>query len=77
MYSGEVNRLRGFGLTGGVAIDIGSHVGDTTIAMAMAADRALAFDANPTKIGKGMMALAALNYNVDGNNVGVGNVGRD
>eukprot|EP00035_Acanthoeca_spectabilis_P010642 m.188641 g.188641 ORF g.188641 m.188641 type:complete len:411 (-) comp15087_c0_seq2:77-1309(-) len=71
-FGGEVKRLRRFGLKDGIAIDIGSHVGDSTVALAAAADKALAFDPNPTKIGKGMMTLAALNPSVDGHNVGVG-----
>ena len=47
---GEVDRLREFLQAGDVAIDIGAHIGDTTLPMALAVGQSgsvIAFEANP------------------------------
>jgi FkbM family methyltransferase len=62
LIAGEVNRLRQAGVAdGGVRIDIGAHAGDSTIAMALFANKTIAFDPNPTAIGDALEAVASLN----------------
>lgn len=62
MIASEEQRLRAFGVLkhGGVAIDIGAHVGDSTLPMARLANRTIAFD--PSKMAYPLLRLnAAIN----------------
>ena len=68
----EVARLTRFGVKGGVSIDIGAHMGDTSIPMALVSDRVIAFEPNPM-VYPYTEALADINpaLNIDPWNVGV------
>jgi FkbM family methyltransferase len=68
----EVARLTRFGVKGGVSIDIGAHMGDTSISMALVSDRVIAFEPNPM-VYPYTEALADINpsLNIDSWNFGV------
>ena len=68
----EVKRLRHFGVNGGVSIDIGAHMGDTSASMALVSDRVIAFEPNPL-VFPYTEALANINphLNIDPWNFGV------
>mmetsp|Transcript_2772 Transcript_2772/g.7766 ORF Transcript_2772/g.7766 Transcript_2772/m.7766 type:complete len:374 (-) Transcript_2772:58-1179(-) len=70
----EVARIKRFGILahGGVAIDIGPHVGDSTLPMALFANRTIAFEPNP-EVYQILRANAKLNpdLNIDAHNTGI------
>jgi len=72
--SHEVERLSAIGMlhAGGVAIDIGSHMGDSTIPMSLLANMTVAFEPNPITFAN-MAANAKLNsdLNIHVHNVGI------
>lgn len=76
MITNEERRLRSFGVLrhGGVAVDIGAHMGDSTIPMALLANQTIAFD--PSMLSYPFLSLnAAMNsdLNIQTFNMAVGN----
>lgn len=70
----EVHRLDSIGMLrgGGVAIDIGAHMGDSTLPMALLANRTIAFEPNPL-VYASLTANARLNpaLNIEAHNLGI------
>jgi FkbM family methyltransferase len=71
---GEVGRLKSIGVqhAGGVAIDIGAHMGDSTLPMALLVNETIAFEPNPL-VYQNLAVNARLNpsLNIRTHNVGV------
>lgn len=72
----DMYRLKSYGIDkrirGGVAVDIGAHIGDSTIPMALLVNHTIAFDPS-VSVYKSLQATAALNanLNIDTYNLGI------
>eukprot|EP01041_Mallomonas_annulata_P008222 gene8222-16904_t len=75
MVSDEIKRMKTFGIMnrGGIAIDIGAHIGDSTIPIALLANHTIAFDPGMTLFPV-LKTNAVINHhlNIDAYNIAIG-----